>query len=100
MIAATDITAGYGNGADILHGISIEAPRELVTILGPNGCGKSTLLKSDDQIAPTTLASVIDWPRPSKSTMPRADPAVARGIRYQRLRRRSCPFRHPSLQPR
>ncbi|UWR31923.1 ABC transporter ATP-binding protein (plasmid) [Sulfitobacter sp. W002] len=47
MIAATDITAGYGNGADILHGISIEAhARELVTILGPNGCGKSTLLKT------------------------------------------------------
>lgn len=47
MIETKNIRAGYGDGADILHGISITASRrEIVTILGPNGCGKSTLLKT------------------------------------------------------
>ncbi len=47
MIEARDLRAGYGDGADILNGISLTAARkELVTILGPNGCGKSTLLKT------------------------------------------------------
>ena len=47
MIEAKDIRAGYGDGADILTGISLTAARrEIVTILGPNGCGKSTLLKT------------------------------------------------------
>lgn len=47
MIEASDLRAGYGDGADILNGISLTAGRkELVTILGPNGCGKSTLLKT------------------------------------------------------
>ncbi|GGH53412.1 ATP-binding cassette domain-containing protein [Frigidibacter albus] len=47
MIEAQDLRAGYGDGADILNGISLTAGRkELVTILGPNGCGKSTLLKT------------------------------------------------------
>lgn len=47
MIETRNVRAGYGDGADILHGISIRASsREIVTILGPNGCGKSTLLKT------------------------------------------------------
>lgn len=47
MIDAQDLRAGYGDGADVLNGISITASRrEIVTILGPNGCGKSTLLKT------------------------------------------------------
>lgn len=47
MIEAENLRAGYGDGADILNGLSINANRrEIVTILGPNGCGKSTLLKT------------------------------------------------------
>lgn len=46
MIEVTDLRAGYGDGPDILHGITLKAdPARIVTILGPNGCGKSTLLK-------------------------------------------------------
>lgn len=46
MIEVKDLRAGYGDGPDILQGISLRAdPARIVTILGPNGCGKSTLLK-------------------------------------------------------
>lgn len=46
MIEIENITAGYGDGPNILHGINLHAAKgEIVTILGPNGCGKSTLLK-------------------------------------------------------
>ena len=37
------MTAGYGNGPDIISSCSINANRgEIVAILGPNGAGKST----------------------------------------------------------
>ncbi|KHK61552.1 ABC transporter ATP-binding protein [Pseudomonas chlororaphis] len=46
MINVESVRAGYGDGPDILNGISLTAnPARIVTILGPNGCGKSTLLK-------------------------------------------------------
>lgn len=46
MIEVENVRAGYGDGPDILNGISLKAdPARIVTILGPNGCGKSTLLK-------------------------------------------------------
>lgn len=65
MIDASDLRAGYGDGADILNGISLTAGRqELVAILGPNGCGKSTLLK--------TIAGYLH-PRAGQVTMNGAD---------------------------
>ena len=46
MISVENVRAGYGDGPDILNGITLKAdPARIVTILGPNGCGKSTLLK-------------------------------------------------------
>jgi branched-chain amino acid transport system ATP-binding protein len=47
LLTATDITAGYLPGIDILNGIDLAvAEGELVGIIGPNGAGKSTLLKA------------------------------------------------------
>ena len=41
------MTAGYGNGPDIINSCSINANRgEIVAILGPNGAGKSTAMKA------------------------------------------------------
>lgn len=46
LLEIDNVTAGYGQGPDILKGISveIEAGRSYC-IVGPNGAGKSTLLK-------------------------------------------------------
>ena len=41
------MTAGYGNGPDIITSCSINANKgEIVAILGPNGAGKSTAMKA------------------------------------------------------
>ena len=41
------MTAGYGEGPDIISSCSITASRgEIVAILGPNGAGKSTAMKA------------------------------------------------------
>ena len=41
------MTAGYGNGPDIISSCSIRVDKgEIVAILGPNGAGKSTAMKA------------------------------------------------------
>ena len=41
------MTAGYGNGPDIISSCSINVNKgEIVAILGPNGAGKSTAMKA------------------------------------------------------
>ena len=41
------MTAGYGNGPDIINSCSINVNKgEIVAILGPNGAGKSTVMKA------------------------------------------------------
>jgi len=41
------MTAGYGDGPDIINSCNINANRgEIVAILGPNGAGKSTAMKA------------------------------------------------------
>ena len=43
----TKMTAGYGDGPDIIIACSIKANKgEIVAILGPNGAGKSTAMKA------------------------------------------------------
>ena len=47
LLDASDVTAGYLPGIDILTGCNLTlAEGEFVGIIGPNGAGKSTLLKS------------------------------------------------------
>ena len=47
LLDASDVTAGYLPGIDILTGCNFTlAEGEFVGIIGPNGAGKSTLLKS------------------------------------------------------
>lgn len=47
FLEVENVTAGYGNGPDILKGISLEIQQERIyCLIGPNGAGKSTLLKA------------------------------------------------------
>tara|TARA_Y100001970_G_scaffold33914_1_gene42125 strand:- start:369 stop:1076 length:708 start_codon:yes stop_codon:yes gene_type:complete len=43
----SNMTAGYGNGPDIINSCTINVNKgEIVAILGPNGAGKSTAMKA------------------------------------------------------
>jgi branched-chain amino acid transport system ATP-binding protein len=45
-LEVTNIQAGYGAGADVLHGVSLVAEsNSAIGVIGANGAGKSTLLK-------------------------------------------------------
>ena len=55
-----EMTAGYGNGPDIINSCSINASRgEIVAILGPNGAGKSTAMKAMLGLLNLKLGSVL-----------------------------------------
>lgn len=46
-ISVEHLSAGHRPGVDVLHDVSLTAPRGRITaLLGPNGAGKSTLLKT------------------------------------------------------
>ncbi|MBI4234812.1 ABC transporter ATP-binding protein [Candidatus Peregrinibacteria bacterium] len=47
MLEIKNLTAGYGNGPDVIKNINLKVREgEIVTIIGPNGAGKSTILRS------------------------------------------------------
>ena len=47
FLIGSNMTGGYGGGADILHDCTISVlPGEIAVIVGPNGAGKSTAMKA------------------------------------------------------
>jgi branched-chain amino acid transport system ATP-binding protein len=46
-LSVRELRAGYGSGADIIGGITLEqAPETILAVIGPNGSGKSTFVKT------------------------------------------------------
>ncbi len=46
LLEVENVTAGYGNGPDILKGLSLTVEQgKTYCVIGPNGAGKSTLLR-------------------------------------------------------
>ncbi|MBM2614481.1 ATP-binding cassette domain-containing protein [Actinoplanes sp. LDG1-06] len=46
MLTLENVTAGYGNGGNVLQGVDLHCADNTITcIVGPNGAGKSTVLK-------------------------------------------------------
>ncbi|MFD5322519.1 ATP-binding cassette domain-containing protein [Streptomyces sp. NPDC127092] len=53
------VRAGYGGGADVLHGVGLGVRRgEIVAVLGANGAGKSTLCRVAGGLVPVRDGSV------------------------------------------
>ncbi|MGH9205456.1 MAG: ATP-binding cassette domain-containing protein, partial [Acidimicrobiales bacterium] len=95
VIAARDLSAGYG-GSTIWSGADFEVhPGEFVAVLGPNGSGKSTLLKMILGVVPAEGGSLEVLGEPPKRGNPLIgylpqqrpiDPEVAlRGVDVVRL---------------
>jgi branched-chain amino acid transport system ATP-binding protein len=59
LLAAEDVTAGYGK-TQALNGVSLHVrPGEVVGVLGHNGAGKTTLLKCLFRLVPLRQGSVV-----------------------------------------
>ncbi|AKK03748.1 ABC transporter ATP-binding protein [Corynebacterium epidermidicanis] len=59
-LQVTDLVAGYGDGPDVVRGVSFVAnPGKITTLLGPNGCGKSTLLKACSKVLQPRSGAVV-----------------------------------------
>lgn len=58
-LAATSITAGYGD-REVLHDVTLDIPPgRVTTLVGPNGCGKSTLLRVLSRLLRPTAGEVM-----------------------------------------
>ena len=59
-LSISDIEFDYGEGRDVLSGITFEADKgDIVSILGPNGAGKTTLLKCINHIHSPRSGTVL-----------------------------------------
>jgi branched-chain amino acid transport system ATP-binding protein len=58
-LALREVRAGYGP-VEVLHGISLDVPRNALTaVLGPNGSGKTTLLSTIAGLIPLRSGDVL-----------------------------------------
>lgn len=81
MLNITNLTAGYGNGPDIIQEVDIKVSEgEIVTIIGPNGAGKSTILRSIFGITDIREGQ-IDFFGENLSTL-KTENIIRRGICY------------------
>ncbi|WP_026924180.1 ABC transporter ATP-binding protein [Glycomyces arizonensis] len=59
-LAFCDLTVGYGDGAPVLDGLSLEVPDgAVVALLGANGAGKTTLLRAVCGLVPARGGRVL-----------------------------------------
>ena len=79
LLVAENIVAGYGNGGDILKGISLNIEEGLsYCIIGPNGAGKSTFLKVIAGLLPARDGTITY--RGKDITRLRADQVLGLGV--------------------
>ena len=77
LLSVDDIRVGYGDGSEVLHGISLEVdPGEVVALLGRNGAGKTT-----------TLRSIIGMQRPSSGSITFKGEDITKEPMYETARR-------------
>ena len=74
-VAFEDVRFGYGDGPEVLHGISLDVPTGTVALVGHTGAGKSTIAK--------LIARFYD-PREGRITIDGVD---LRDVRQESLRR-------------
>ncbi len=69
MVAVRGLSKGYGRGASILEGVTLDVARgDFVSLIGPSGCGKSTLLKLVAGLVPPTSGAVeVDGMTPANA---------------------------------
>jgi branched-chain amino acid transport system ATP-binding protein len=58
MLRIESLHAGY-DGAEVLHGVSLEVKDESVALLGANGAGKTTMLMAVSGIVPITKGDIL-----------------------------------------
>jgi branched-chain amino acid transport system ATP-binding protein len=59
LLEIEDFHAGYGDGVEVLHGLSLSVEKgEFVTMIGANGAGKTTTLRSIMALVPRRSGSI------------------------------------------
>lgn len=80
MLELIDVRSGYGR-SEVVHGVSIEVPREgVAAVMGHNGAGKTTLLRAAVGLLKCSAGKVLFDGEDITKLRPSA--RVARGLAY------------------
>ena len=72
LLELEDVTFGYPDGTQVLHGVSLTVPvGSRVALVGPSGAGKSTILALVEGFYPVT-SGVVRWAGTDVREIPRA----------------------------